>query len=85
MASALLLPVLWSVAACAPWLAVGAAAAERTGPVAVRMRSGNIVGDAEGEEEGLWLRTQGATSQTVPERLGQERHRIVTAFLFLLE
>lgn len=67
-----LVPVLRSGAACAPWLAAaagGADAAGRTAPVAVGMRSGSRQGDAAGEKEGLCLRTQGATDLTAPERL----------------
>ena len=68
----LVLPVLRSVAACAPQLAaaaVGAAAAGRTGPAAAGMRSGSRRGDAASEEEGLWLRKRAATAPIAPERL----------------
>lgn len=78
MVSLLVLPVLRSVAACAPWLAAaaaGAAAAERTGPAAVGMRSGSRQGDAAGEEEALGCRTRGATDLTAPEHLQKETER----------
>lgn len=70
----LVVPVLKSDAAYAPWLAAaaGADAAGRTTPVAVGMRSGSRRGDAAGEKEGLCLRTQGATDLTAPGRLEQE-------------
>lgn len=60
------LPVLRSVAACAPWLAAGAAAARRTGPADVGMRSGSRLGGAAGGGEGLYFHTQEATDLTAP-------------------
>lgn len=60
------LPVLRSVAAYAPWLAAGAAAAGRTGLADVGMRSGSRLGGAAGEGEGLYFRTQEATDLTAP-------------------
>lgn len=67
----LVVPVLKSDAACAPWLAAaaGADAAGRTTPVAVGMRSGSRRGGAAGEKEGLCLHTQGATDLTAPGHL----------------
>lgn len=77
MVLVLVLPVLRSVAACAPWLAAaaGAAAAEHTGPAAAGMRSGSRQGDAAGEEEGLGCRIRGATDLTAPEHLQEETEK----------
>lgn len=81
-ASGLILPVLRSGAACAPWLAAaaGADAAGHTGPVAEGMKSGSRQDDAAGEKEGLFLRTQEATDLTVPERLQRKTGRILYVF-----
>lgn len=72
----LAVPVLWSGAACAPWLAAAAAAgAGHTAPVAVGMRSGSRRGGAAGEEGGPGLRTQEAIDLTAPKRLEKETVR----------
>lgn len=60
------LPVLRSVAACAPWLAAGAAAAGRTGPADVGTRSGSRQGGVAGEGEGLCFHTREATGPIAP-------------------
>lgn len=66
------LHVLRGCAACAPWLAVDAAAAGRTAPVVVGMRCVNRLGGAAGEEEGPWLHKQEATNPTAPKHLAEE-------------
>lgn len=67
------LPVLKTAAACVLWLAV-AAAAERTGHVAVGMKNESRWGDAADEKRGLFLHTQAATSLAAPLHLeGTER------------